>query len=161
MEHKRHTVGLQAAMEYLITYGWLLIVVMVVIVALFAFGVFRPTSFVQDTCSLPAEFGCTNVALYPNGTLTFGFDQATGSTINVTGVSCTTNVYDLHPFTPIHQISIPTEGNYSFNVQCWSNATAYSSTIGNIYDGYLVINYTSLSSGFPHTAIGPLVQKVT
>ena len=39
----------QAALEYLMTYGWALVVIVIVVAALFAFGIFNPPS--AGTCT--------------------------------------------------------------------------------------------------------------
>ncbi len=48
----------QAAMEYLMTYGWALLVIVLVLGALIYLGVLNPGSRLQDTCNLPIGFKC-------------------------------------------------------------------------------------------------------
>ena len=48
----------QSAMEFLMTYGWTVIVVLVSISALSYFGVLSPDIFVPEKCSLPAGITC-------------------------------------------------------------------------------------------------------
>ncbi|MBI5148842.1 hypothetical protein HZA33_04125 [Candidatus Pacearchaeota archaeon] len=48
----------QAAMEFLMTYGWAILAAAVVIAALAAFGVFSPGKFVSARCTVTAPFEC-------------------------------------------------------------------------------------------------------
>ena len=48
----------QAALEFLMTYGWVILIVIIVIGALAAFGVFDVTRLVPDRCVLPSSLGC-------------------------------------------------------------------------------------------------------
>ena len=48
----------QAAMEFLLTYGWAITVVVVAIAALAYFGVLDPGRFAPSRCSLPAGLSC-------------------------------------------------------------------------------------------------------
>ncbi|MBW2972431.1 hypothetical protein KY359_05330 [Candidatus Woesearchaeota archaeon] len=47
----------QAAMEFLMTYGWAILVVLAAIVALAYFGVMSPSRFFPEACTLPATGG--------------------------------------------------------------------------------------------------------
>lgn len=59
----------QAAMEYLMTYGWALLVIVIVLGALVALQVLNPQARLQDTCNLPIGFKCDVVGLAGNGDL--------------------------------------------------------------------------------------------
>ncbi len=48
----------QAAMEFLMTYGWAILVVLVVIGALAYFGVLTPETFLPEKCTFPIQLGC-------------------------------------------------------------------------------------------------------
>ena len=50
----------QAAMEFLMTYGWAILVVLVAIGALAYFGVLSPDKFLPAKCQLPAGIACTD-----------------------------------------------------------------------------------------------------
>jgi len=52
----------QAAMEFLMTYGWAILVVLVAIGALAYFGVLNPQRFLPDSCQGPAGFDCIDKA---------------------------------------------------------------------------------------------------
>ncbi len=48
----------QAAMEFLMTYGWAILVVLVVIGALAYFGVLSPSSLLPEKCTFPLQVSC-------------------------------------------------------------------------------------------------------
>ena len=49
----------QAAMEFLMTYGWAILVVLAAIGALAYFGVLSPDNFLPEQCTVSPEFGNT------------------------------------------------------------------------------------------------------
>jgi hypothetical protein len=69
----------QSAMEYLMTYGWAILIIAVVLGALYVLGVFSGTTFLGTSCVAGAGYQCTNLLLH-NNALTFTFGQATGNT---------------------------------------------------------------------------------
>ncbi len=58
-KHKRG----QAAMEFLMTYGWAILVVLVIIGALAFFGVLSPDSLMPEKCSMPLQLGCKDFSV--------------------------------------------------------------------------------------------------
>ena len=50
----------QAAMEFLMTYGWAILVVLVVIGALSYFGVLSPSTLLPEKCTFPVSVSCTD-----------------------------------------------------------------------------------------------------
>ena len=97
----------QAAMEYLMTYGWALVALVAVIAALMATGAFNPSYLIAEECTLQPDLSCTGHLLYldtggtPN--LEFRISNGLGYDILLSGVKVTTNdgtvyeSYDLEP----------------------------------------------------------------
>ncbi len=54
------SVKAQAALEFLMTYGWAILVVIVAVGAIAYFGVLDPTQFVPETCILEPGVMCLN-----------------------------------------------------------------------------------------------------
>ena len=52
------TAKAQAAMEFLMTYGWMILVVISAIAALAYFGVLDPEKSIPETCTMPPGIGC-------------------------------------------------------------------------------------------------------
>jgi hypothetical protein len=53
----------QAALEFMMTYGWAILVVLAAIGALSYFGVLNPTRLTPDTCLASSGFGCAGKPL--------------------------------------------------------------------------------------------------
>jgi len=53
----------QAAMEYLTTYGWAILILVIVMGALLYLGVFNASGRVPERCSLPAGMSCGSILL--------------------------------------------------------------------------------------------------
>ncbi|MGC8651797.1 MAG: hypothetical protein ACP5UH_00900 [Candidatus Micrarchaeia archaeon] len=155
---------LQSAMEYLMTYGWAILIISIALAALFMMGLFSPSSYVTSSCIFPADFSCLQDFMSTSGVLQINIEQSTESPIEITGIGCNSNVSlaGMTQLTGSSEIYLPIGGNYSFsNVQCYSGSSAYSGSPGSIFHGYVILNYTDLQTGFPHTTVGTLVQKVS
>ena len=70
----------QSAMEYLMTYGWAILIIAVVLGALFSLGVFGGSSLLGTSCVASPGYYCQNPVLSASGALTFSFGQNTGAT---------------------------------------------------------------------------------
>lgn len=77
----------QSAMEYLMTYGWAVLIIAIVIAVLFDLGIFgAPTA--TTTCVAQAGFLCTSPILTNTGVLYVQFAQNSGGQMNITGLGC-------------------------------------------------------------------------
>lgn len=165
-------VKLQSAMEYLMTYSWALLVIALVLVALFTLGVFNPSSVISSQCILPAGLSCVSVYMVSNGLVSINLLQATNTPINITAWGCNANQSIKNMYCPgsvcvngaattANQIKMQIGANYSYNVQCWGGTAKISSNPGSAFSGYITLNYTEFTTGFPHTVVGQLQAKVT
>jgi hypothetical protein len=69
----------QSAMEYLMTYGWAILIIAVVLASLFALGVFNSGASLSTSCIALAGFTCSSPVLH-QGNLSVSTGQATGQT---------------------------------------------------------------------------------
>lgn len=91
----------QAAMEFLLTYGWAIILVLVVIAALAYFGVLSPAKMLPGKCMFQIGFDCVDYTVdgttqwtftdadgkeYPVRTMTFNLVNRLGKTVYATGI---------------------------------------------------------------------------
>ena len=84
----------QAAMEFLMTYGWAILAAIIAIGVLSYFGVFSPGNYISDSVVVNAPFGSTQELAIQSASINFvlrngGGDSATISSIAVAG--CGTN----------------------------------------------------------------------
>lgn len=152
---------LQSALEYITVYGWAILIIAVVLSTFLYLGVFSPGAFISSQCTMPADFSCLTAVLSQNGQLLFNIQQSTLYSINLTAIGCNTqqSYAAMTVLTPNVPLNIG--GNHTFtNLQCYNGTTAYSGSVGSLFTGYLIINYTDVQTGFPKTQFGSLVQKV-
>jgi hypothetical protein len=77
----------QAAIEYLMTYGWAVVIILVVIGALMYFGVLNPNRFLQDSCDFGLQLECLDVQVGKDGTIILKMQNNFGDTINLTDIN--------------------------------------------------------------------------
>jgi len=90
----------QAAMEFLMTYGWALVVITVVIAAMSYFGILHPNKLLPDRCSFGTEFGCGAHVMYENG-LQLRLVNNAGQSIIIDALNVTTKRTQLSCSSPI------------------------------------------------------------
>ena len=141
----------QAAMEFLMTYGWAILVVLLSISALAYFGVLDPAKYLPSTCTLDPGLACVDF-------------KVDGTDNEITLVIRNGMGEDLNPF----NISIGGECNGSANIaggglidgakeifviSCAKNLT------GSKLKEDILINYAS-DSGITHKKTGSISAKI-
>ena len=88
-------------MEYLMTYGWAILVILVVLGILYLLGVFKPSSILNSTCIVNFKYLCQNPVMSTNGTLSILIGQNSGQDQYNIALACTasTNSTSGGPFT--------------------------------------------------------------
>ncbi|MGC9067348.1 MAG: hypothetical protein ACP5HL_02825, partial [Minisyncoccia bacterium] len=81
----------QAAMEYLMTYGWAILIISLALGVLWSLGVLNPESLKPVMCELPAPFVCSNPIAATNGVVTITLGQGSGQSIRINSVACVDN----------------------------------------------------------------------
>ncbi len=76
----------QAAMEFLMTYGWAILVVLVVIGALAYFGVLSPSTLLPEKCTFPVSLSCTDHRVTASG-VTIILQNGAGRDMTINRVS--------------------------------------------------------------------------
>lgn len=75
----------QAAFEFLTTYGWAMLLIIITIGALSYFGIFNPMKFLPDRCNLGTEFACREYSAKING-LNFRVSNNIGQAIIIDSI---------------------------------------------------------------------------
>lgn len=142
----------QAALEFIMTYGWAILVVLVAIGALSYFGVLSPDRFLPSRCTLPAGIGCTDYKVQDfgpgNGEVTFVLKNSLGydiTSVIVSASECTGTA---------SQSTLTNGGQKTFT----PNGCTLSS--GSKYSGQVNITYTNADTLITHTIQGAVVTKV-
>jgi hypothetical protein len=81
----------QSALEFLTTYGWAFLVILIMIGALAYFGILNPTRYLPDRCSIQAGFDCNDFNVVRVGDSEFSVELALGNflqnPITVSGIT--------------------------------------------------------------------------
>ena len=139
----------QAAMEFLMTYGWAILVVLAAIAALAYFGVLSPEKFLPAKCTLQAGIACLD-------------HKATSSTVSV--VIQNSLGYDISSIT----VKAGGCGTSSIPATLSNSATGtYSITCapvlaGSKYNAQLNVTYSTPADvgGLSHTNIGQITTRI-
>lgn len=135
----------QAALEFLMTYGWAVMIVLIAIAALAYFGVLSPDKFVPRRCALEAGIGCRDFKVQEDA-VTLVLRNGQGEDVAVTSIrvgSCTGTTTG----------SLKNGKEAAFRVGGCNNAASSK------FKEDVNITYTS-ESGLTHKKRGNLVDKV-
>jgi len=153
----------QSAMEYLMTYGWAILIVAVVLGALYSLGVFNGAAFLGTSCIAASGFYCTNPTLSTGGVLTVTIGQATGTTFNNAYLYFVPSGANFS--TSGHGISIGTlnsgqQVTASIPLPAGSPYPA-AYTLGTPISGYLYLQFTDIYGTTEVNKIATVLTKVT
>jgi len=141
-------------MEFLMTYGWAILVVLVAIGALAYFGVLSPSKFLPSSCTLAPGIGCddfkisstTAQVIMRNG---MG-DDLSNVTVAISGCTASTEA----------------DGNDAWNdgtvlggTDGVTLATCTNGNAGSSFKSDVTVSYVG-SSGISHSATGTITAKV-
>ncbi len=145
----RDTTKAQSAMEYLMTYGWAILIIGVVIGVLYQLGVFSGANFTATACTAAAGYLCTTPIMNTSGYVLVSLGQASSQSITVTGIACSSNQSEPTSFTGVNIVLQPNQQN--------STAAAFAcpiknKVIGQSFAGTLWIEYTTPTQSTPLTA---------
>ncbi|MBI2658506.1 hypothetical protein HYX05_00170 [Candidatus Woesearchaeota archaeon] len=140
----------QAAMEFLMTYGWAILVVLAAIGALAYFGVLSPAKFLPEKCLLEPGFLCEGHKVETDKITLVVSNTVEGRTITVNSItvgSCSS----------------------AFTTELVGGASASSFVVGGAcsngavkerYKGDISIGYTEKNTNLTKTMYGSLNSKV-
>jgi len=144
----------QAAMEFLMTYGWAILVVLVAIGALAYFGVLSPSKFLPSSCTVAPGIGCDDHKV----------SAATSQLILRNGMGEDVTAVDV-------AISGCTDSAEADGDDSWTDgavlggsdgitlAGCTNGAAGDRFKADVTVTYTS-SSGISHTKTGQITTKV-
>ncbi len=154
-----HNFNGQSAIEYLMTYGWTILLIAVALVTLFGLG-FLNTGGISNTDSCIAQAGylCSNPILNTAGNLTINFGDITQvQSLIVTGVACIKN----------NTLSQTNFNNTYLKIYAGEKTTLQfvcpliSNSIGAKFTGTLWIRYNTGSVSNQISKLGKISVKVT
>ena len=141
----------QSAMEYLMTYGWSILVIAVVLGALFQLGIFSSSSFSSSTgCISATGYLCQSPTLSTNGLLTAQIGEV-GGPVTITGLGCSNTGA---PPTSFSSANIPLSSGATLTAGF--SCTLPSNIIGTPFAGTLWVSYNTV----PQTGLTAMIGKV-
>ena len=150
----------QAALEFLMTYGWAILVVLVAVGALAYFGVLNPDRFLPSKCTLQSGIACVDhkveIAAGTGGvglvtvriTNSLGYDL---DTINVRAGDCGNSVSNCFSTCPT---TLANGASSTYQINC---AAVLS---GSKYSKQLNITYRNVDTLISHNNPGQLIARI-
>lgn len=162
----------QSALEFLTTYGWAFLVILIMIGALSYFGVLNPSRFLPDKCIFGSGIGgCTDSAVVVSGANSFiafkivnnfGKDLTiTSASAVVTGLtsSCTTPILRGNYTGGIPYNPITTLGAWNSSTELQVNITGCTIATGERATASVTIGYRLAGSSYTKTVDGEVAVK--
>jgi len=145
----------QAALEYLMTYGWAILAVVVVLAVLWYLGIFTPKA--PEMCVFDSPFSCIGGTAYVNSShlvLKVGVQSALVNNASVTRITLNGNSID--PDTDCTISPTPPAGNTTLTLDTENTITCNHGlglTKGSSFRGTITFQYTD-KAGNIRTASG-------
>ena len=147
----------QAAMEFLMTYGWAVMIIFIVVGSLYYLGIFDFP--VPTTCDIPNPYICRDLKIDSASSNKFtvrieaaNIDPASAEnkvkSLTINGITCTPTSTDLK-----------TASEAPVNIECNNYASPSSLSKGSRYEGTIVLGYQKLG-GSAREVTGSFSGKV-
>ena len=151
----------QAAMEFLMTYGWAILVVLAAIGALAYFGVLSPGKLVPDKCTLGPGFDIKDCKVDTTG-VQMSLYNGLGADVN--GVAVTVDATAGSAVSACDETLalgfIANGQTTNISTYCATEFASAPPSIGERFDGDLSIVYTKSGESVNHTISGKVQRKV-
>lgn len=151
----------QAAIEYLTTYGWAIMVLLLMVSSLAAFGVLDVRDWAPDRCELGAEFLCKDYVFVNNGqnvTLMMMLRNNLPDRVIIKSINCTFEnaLEEEEIFSP--EISIGNEEEKQ--ISCSTDDERVMSMNGKIKTSFVIL-YEKRDGLFEHEVSGSVFSGVS
>ena len=80
----------QSALEYMMTYGWAILIIVIVAVILYSMGIFNPSSSISTTITRFSSTPVSSAIFTDNGGLSLSVQNSVGYPIEITNITATT-----------------------------------------------------------------------
>ena len=137
----------QSALEYLVTYGWAILAIVIIAGVLWYFGIFNPSKYVgEKQCGGFSAFICQDFKVNSSGWLSIVFNNKVGG--QITGTNVTTGTLGGWSCSP-------TTVGANANTTCTTRVFTSPQTSGDSFDQQTItVTYTDARSGISHTDAG-------
>jgi len=145
-------------MEFLMTYGWAILVLLAVIGALYLSGVFTPTDRLPTTCTFPSGSGftCTQIYVNPSAYVSLDVGQGSMDVITVTSIGCGTSANPI--MVPLSPAVVINPGGHALVTN--SSGFPCSGASPPQFNGYVVLAYTIEGSPLARTVTAKVTAPI-
>ena len=137
----------QAALEFIMTYGWAILVVLVAVGALAYFGVLSPDKFLPSKCTLQSGIACIDHKATLT-TIDVRIKNALGFDINTVVVKAEDCGTDNAPAT------LANGEEQTYTITCGADLP------GSKYNGQLNVSYVVTDTGISHNNVGEITTRI-
>ncbi|MDE1825152.1 MAG: hypothetical protein KGH61_02515 [Candidatus Micrarchaeota archaeon] len=181
----RRAKRLQAAVDFMLSYGIAFIVIFIAISVIYKTGILS-SAILPVSCSTSPGFSCSQYAINAStGVLTLSFAQATGGPITLNGYACASqanalgdrpqygNIFvanglayypgNYDPSNALNQINpMQTTSQETLKMNCYNGPGSIArGQVGNAYFGYIWLNYTTPGYGKVVQQVAAITAKYT
>ena len=151
----------QAALDFLMTYGWAIALVVIIAAVLFALGIFNVSNFVGSKAAGFSGVAVSGWKYDPTGTLSMVLSNQVGDPIQVEAINASlgTGVNPITSFAPVFPSNTVATGQSINEVGTPSPLQNLTTATG--YTAQVTITYEDLTTDFNYTTTGTLTGKVT
>ncbi len=137
----------QSALEYLVTYGWAILAIVIIAGVLWYFGIFNPAKFSgEKQCRGFSAFICQDFRVNTSGHLQIVLNNKVGG--QITNANITSGTLG-------GWFCTPTSVSANANTTCNTRLFGVGATSGDTFDQInIVTTYTDARSGISHTDTG-------
>jgi hypothetical protein len=146
----------QAAMEFLMTYGWAIFVVLMAIGALAYFGVLSPDKFLSDKCMASPPFACTQYKITGDAVSNVNISLQNGAGIDLVNMSVRLSCSDGSDAAIVTGTDVSTANGETQNIVF----TCPQQPVGDRFKANYTITYLKAGEEFDHYTTGTLAAKV-
>jgi hypothetical protein len=175
----RHSTKAQQALDFMVSYGIALLIIAIALYVVLQLGA-AGLAAAPSSCTPTPPFLCPAYVVNTSGTMLIRIVQASGSTITVTGMACSTAINSTNgrpAYGNVHVLSPSVAPSYypttTFNggitiysgsagllsANCYGPSGKASAGLGSTFFGYVWINYTS--SAMPQTHTVSMIAQIT
>jgi hypothetical protein len=113
----------------------------------------------SPSCTMQAGFKCSDFSLDANGVFSVLLEPAISDPINITAIGCDSNITSLQAQSIRPEILIQVGAAANLSTTCYLGLNPFNENTGEIFTGYLIVNYTDSKTGIPQIVYGSVDLK--
>jgi hypothetical protein len=152
----------QAALEFLTTYAWAFIVILITLGALYYFGIFDFSRYIPEKCAFSPQFACTDFSI-SQGRISVRLANTLGESVNITSAiianDATSPLTCTSPVAPPADLAWPSGVTLDIN---FSSCSGGGLLPGERIEARIKLDYFAISSPSktPHSIQGKISGQV-